>query len=591
MKSAKNYISLFLLLVVLTACSTSQPPETVAALSTVVTQVVEVPVTPTPSLVPEGGQVVWAIVEEPRILNPILAADPTSKELADALFLGLVGPHPTTGQLQGELAQSWEFSEDSRRITVHLRDNLLWSDGEPITAWDVKFTFEAIVSEAVTSPLRRIFTNVDSVRVLDNQRVQMRLVEPDCTLLTNFTFGILPAHRYAADFSDVMTNPENFSPAVSSGPLKFSAWERGKSIALIRNDRYAFGAPHLKGVTFGIFQDRDAAVAAFLSGEVDILKLESTELSAIEGAIARGEPYALKRVLSDGYVFLGLNMADPEQPELGWVDADEDGERDVGEIPNSRQTPHPIFGDRLVRQAVAHAIDSRRIINQVVLGEAVQIPSNVLPSIRWAFDEDLIPYGYDPETARELLQEAGWIDGNDDGTREKEGRELRTAILVNVENEQRVRIAEMVSEDLTAVGFDTTLQIVDWPSVLWDQLGQRFDIVVSEWAALGFDPHDARLWSASTDDPADGTNFVSFYDAVVEREFNAAETQSGCAPEMRSMRYRNIQRRVHEQAPYVFLYVPFEHIAWNTRLHGFNPGSWSLNHDFEDWYLQSGTDS
>lgn len=582
---------LILVFIGLTACGGVRPATKVAAPTTVVTRVVEVPVTPTASPVPEGGWIVRAIFEEPKTFNPILAADPSSRTMTDLLYLGLVRPHPKTGQLQGVLARSWEYSEDARTITFHLRDDVLWSDGVPLTAWDVKFTLEAVASDQVNSPLRRVLTNVASVRVVGDYTMQLHLAEPDCTLLADFTFGMLPAHRFAEDFSDIRGNSQNLSPVVSSGPLRFRSWERGQAVEFVRNERYFLSAPHLEGVRFRLFQNRKAALDAFLSGEVDILELEPSELTVVEGAIAHGEPYALRRILSDGYVFLGLNLADPAQPELGWRDVDEDGEKDAGEVRNASQAPHPVFGDQRVRQAVAHAIDAQNIINTVVFGEGVQIPANVLPSVRWAFDEDLGPYAYDEERSRELLERAGWTDENEDGTREKDGSSLRAVLLVNEENEQRVRIAEMVSDDLVAVGFDISLEVVEWPNVLWQQLGQRFDLVVSEWAGLGFDPHDDRLWSFSTDDPADTANFGSFYDAVVEREFEAARTQPSCAQEARAMRYRTIQNRIHEQAPYVFLYVPFKHVVWTTRLQGIDPSSWSLDHGFEDWYLRPAPDS
>lgn len=583
-KSQWTYPLGALLVVAIAACG-GAPASTASAKPTVVTKVVEVPITPTPSPIPEGGWVVQAITAEPVTLNPVLAADPVSKTILETLYLGLLGPDPHTGELRGEIAERWSFSEQGEQVTFELADDLRWSDGKAITAWDVKFTFEAIVSEHVDSPLRSVLAGVDSLDVLDDQHLTLRLVEPDCTLLANLMFGILPSHRFADDFRDVMEHPENMSPSVSSGPLVFQEWERGQHLKLERNERYMRGAPHIDGIIYRFYPDREEALEAFLAGEVDILELDLSSLSVVEGAIVRGASFEVKRRLSDGYAFLGLNLADPEAPEPGWVDADEDGQFDAGERRNASQPPHPTLGDRLVRRALAHAVNVQDIVNQVMLGEAARTPANVLPSVRWAFNESLASYPFDPVMAMELLDEAGWVDEDDDGWREKEGQRLRVEILVNVENEDRVKIAEMIREDLIWVGFETSLTVDEWPTVLWRQLGQRFDIVVSEWSDLGFQPHDAAFWSYAHDDPLGGMNFVSYYSLAVERAANEISASAGCATDARAEHYREIQRLIYEDVPYVFLFVPYDHLAWNTHLEGLDPGPWSFVHNLEDWYL------
>lgn len=558
--------------------------ETVVEVTRVVER--EVQVEPTEPPIPQGGFIIESSFADASQLNPILSADSASSDVNSKLYLGLVTLHEETGEIIGQIAESWEVSEDGLTYTFHLRDDIVWSDGEPLTAEDVKFTYDAIASDLVETPRKSNVELVDSMEVVDDYTLEVNFTEIDCTALQNFTLGVLPAHAFADDFSDIMDSPENSAPSVTSGPFVFSEHEADSFVTLLANPDYYEGAPNVEGWTYRIFADQSAELEALLAGETDVTTVSPQFVSVVEGAIAEGDPLQMKKFFDDGYTYIGFNMANPDNPQPGWEDLDEDGEYDPDEPP-LEQEPHPVFSDRAVRLAISHAIDYTNIINRVVFGEGTQAVSNVLPAVEWAYDESLQPYEFDTEMAAQILTDAGWEDTNGDGIREKDGQQLRFTLMTNAGNEVRENIAQIVKDTLESeeLGFAVDLEIIEFGTVVENLLGQTFDAVIIGWTGLGSDPEDSSFWAYRNDSPGGGFNFVSYYNEEVEEKLNEARSLPGCGVEERGQLYRDIQTQILDDAPYTFLYVPLTNVVWNTRLEGIDPQPWSTYYNVEGWYL------
>ena len=549
-----------------------------------VTRVIEV--APTEEPIPAGGFIVHSSFSDASQLNPILSADSASSDVNSQLYLGLVTLDPISGEIVGEIADSWDVSDDGLTYTFHLRDDISWSDGEPLTAEDVKYTYDAIASDLVETPRKSNIELVESMEVIDDYTLEVVFSDVDCTALANFTLGVLPAHVFAADFSDIMESPENTAPTVTSGPFMFSDRESDSFVTLVANPDYYLAAPNVEGWTYRIFADQSAELEATLAGEIDVTGVGPQYVSVIEGAIATGDPLQMEKFFDDGYTYLGMNLANPENPQPGWDDLDGDGEFDADEPP-LEQDPHPVFSDHAVRLAVNHAIDYTNIINQVVFGEGVQMVSNVLPAVEWAFNEELQPYEYNLEQAIQILDEAGWQDTNGDGVREKDGQELRFTLMTNAGNEVRENLAQIIKDTLEGeeLGFAVDLEIIEFGTVVERLLGQTFDAVIIGWTGLGSDPEDSTFWAYRNDSPGSGFNFVSYYDPEVEENLNLGRSLPGCDVEERGQLYRDIQAQIQEHAPYAFLYVPLGNVVWNTRLNNIDPEAWSTYYNVEQWFI------
>ncbi len=223
-------------------------------------------------------------------------------------------------------------------------------------------------------------------------------------------------------------------------------------------------------------------IAQLQSGEIDFLEVQPNQI-----ATAEQDPDLTRfQYNDDGYNYIGINLANPANPQNG---RDENGNL----IP---QDPHPILGDVRVRQAIAHAIDYQSIIDNILLGQGYPIGANVLPTIEWAVDKDIKPYTYDLEAAKSLLEEAGWVDSNGDGIREKDGKEMKLSLMTNAGNTTREDIGVYVQDQLKQIGIDIDFQAIDFGTLLDRMDAQDYDMYLLGWTGLGCDPNDEPFWSS-----------------------------------------------------------------------------------------------
>ncbi|MBN1266559.1 MAG: hypothetical protein JXA25_13770 [Anaerolineales bacterium] len=588
MKTQSKWLMLISLLVigslVLAACGT---PEEVV--ETIVVEregeTIYLEVTPTPAPIPQGGTIITSNFSDAVILNPILSNDSSSSQVHDLMFVPLLDEDPFTGEIVGVLATGWDISDDGLEYTFYMRDDVSWSDGTPLTAKDFKFTYEAVASELVETPRKGAMELVDSIEILDDYTVKVTFNSLDCTALQNFVLGLLPSHLYAEDFSDIMDSPENEAPSVVSGPFKFVEWVKDDHVTLAANESYYLGKPNVDGWIMRIFPDASAELAALLAGELDYMEeLSAQYVSTVEGRIAGGEPFVLHKAFDDGYVWMAMNSANPDNPQIGWVDENENGLFDEGE-PHQEQDPHPILSDVRIRQAIAQSIDITGIVQQVVFGQAIPQTANTLPAIEWAYNNEIEPWPFDQEAAVALLEEAGWVDSDGDGIREKDGMDLHIRLMTNQGNEVRESIVTIVKDNLDSIGFDIELEVIEFGTVVANLVGQTFDMAVVGWTNLGSDPEDTSSWCYRYDEPDAGFSFTSYYNQEVDDLLLEARSIPGCSTEDRGERYKRVQEILHEDVPYVFLYVPIDNSPQHLRMNNYDPGPWDLDWNAETWYL------
>ncbi len=430
-----------------------------------------------------GGTLNLPLNADPDSLNPILSTSGAAAAVNRLIFPTLVGRNPFTGQWgpDNAMAQSWEVSADGLTYTFVLRPGVTWSDGDPVDASDFKFTYDAILSEQVESPYRAALANIESIDVLDPLRVAVRLRQPQCDGLASLRIGWLPSHLYEPDFTDIMENPDNTNPRVSAGPFVFQSWAPGENVVMRRNQRYWQGEPRADRLVFHIQGDPTERFARLLDGGLDVSSVAAAQLTS-----AQADPtLSVYSANMDGYDFIALNLANPENPQPG---LDEAGNRIA-------QEPHPVLADPSVRQAIASAIDYGAAIESIYLNRGYQIPANVLPIIPWAYDVTIEPYAYDPNGARQLLEGAGWIDTNNDGIRERGTTPLVLGLLVVEGNTIHEQLADLVQDQLSSVGLDVTVTAVDAAELAAQLLGQRYDMAITGWTELGADPNDDWLYS------------------------------------------------------------------------------------------------
>ena len=550
------------------------------------TQVVEVVVEPTDVPTPQGGDVVESSFADINTLNPVLGNDNASSTNYQRMFLGLLKLEEFTGSIIGDIASDWTVSEDGLTYTFTLRDGVEWSDGRPLTAQDIVFTYDAINTDSVASPRRSGFDTVESYAALDAQTFEVQLKSLDCTSLSNWGVqGIIPAHVYNNDPETIPDNPENLAPTVVSGPFTFVEHVPDDHVTLAANPSYFRGQPNVDTWTYRVYADQSAELAGLLAGEVSYTNPVGPQfVSVIEGEIASGKPMQMRKWFTNGYTFVGYNLADPANPQNGWDDLDGDGKYTEGEPP-LEQDPHPVLGDKLVRQAINTSIDYTGIINKVAFGQGGPIVANVWPSIEWAYNTDISPYAQDLEAAEALLDEAGWVRDGDEGVRSKDGVELTLKLMTNAGNETRENIGVLMKDTLDGIGFNIELDYKEFGTVVQELLGQTYDMLIIGFGGGAPEPDDSSQFSFKNDEVGAGFNFVSFYNEQFEANLDAGKAVAGCAEDERAPFYKDNQAIFYDEAPYAMLYVGLSNAVWYNDLMGFDPNAWDLHYNIEQWYL------
>lgn len=521
-------------------------------------------------------------------LNPLRGNDVITSRVTRLMFPTVVGVSPFTQYwakvgdegVTNALATDWTISEDGLTYTFTLRQDAVWSDGTPITATDVKFSFDAIASGDVSPDYWYIpfdpVSNAGGVKeivVVDDYTVQAVFAQANCTALgLAGSFPVAPAHVFGYDgqpdfdFSLMIGHPFDTNPSVVYGPFQLDYLRLGEEIALKPVPTWADGPVIPAGLVFRDVLSVEDETRRFVAGEFDYIEDPRpcmtcfAEIRAVPGVRAFSFPSAY----SD---HIGLNVADPDLPQPG---EDAQGNR-------IDQGHHPIFGDVQVRRALQHAINVPVIIDGAVSGEGTQMASSLLPT-SWAADPTLEPIPYDRALAAQMLDEAGWPLG-EDGVRvcqgckyALDGTPFAFELLTNAGNVRREAVGAIVKEQLADLGIVVDFQAIDFWTLVATM--QTYDAYVYGWAT-GFpnDPDQLMLFGPGSDFPSEQGSFnaTSYYNPEFVRLSQRALTLPGCDPTARAAIYQQIERLLQEEQPYLWLYAQNSIYAAHGHVVGFDP--------------------
>ena len=522
-----------------------------------------------------GGELVLSTLAGPKTFNSIVANETSSTEVTGLIFEGLTRTNGITTEVEPNLAESWEHSEDGLTWTFHLRKDVLWSDGVPFTAADVVFTFDSLIfNEAVPTSSRDIFT-IEGQRIevtaLDEHTVRFKLPRRFAPFLRALGQDILPKHclegvvaagKFPAAWG-VATPPREI---VGTGPFQLTSFLANQRVTLSRNPHYwrtdATGArlPYLERVIFVIVSSLEVGLLKFQQGEVDIHGLVGSHYPILKPQEQSGNFTIYELGPSMGSNFVCFNQNRGENPTTG--------------KPHVDPVKLSWFTNREFRQAVAYAIDRQSIINIVMnsLGSVQYGPMTV--SEGYFYNPDVPPYPYDPQKARDILKEAGFLDRDGDGVVEDpEGHPVEFVLITNAGNTDRERIAEVVRKDLEVIGFKVHFTFLEF-NVLVDKLDVSFD-----WDACilgltgGIEPHFGRnVWYSSgtlhmwyPKEPAPATPWEARIDQIFDQAVQELDEAK------RKVLYDEWQRIVAEELPFIYTVVPTRLTAVRNKLGNLYP--------------------
>ncbi|MCB4790930.1 MAG: peptide-binding protein [Elusimicrobia bacterium] len=493
---------------------------------------------------PEYGDFyITSSIGDASYLNPVLATDSASGNINGLIYNGLV-KYDKNITLVGDLAEKWSVSKNGLVLTFYLRKNVLWHDGRPFTAEDVKFTYERLIDPAVKTPYSSDYLIIKEFKIINPYSIVITYKKPFAPALESWGMGIIPKHIFKE--GDFNSHPANRNP-VGTGPYRFKEWKTDEKIVLEPNANYFEGKPFLNRYISKVIPDQAVEFLELRNQNIDEMSLTPDQWKAYPEFF---ENYTKFRYPSFAYTYLAFNLA------------------------------NPAFQDKKFRQAIAHAINKDDIINGVLLGMGKAATGPFIPE-SWAYNKRVRDYSFDVKESKRLLNELGWKVTNKNSYLEKDGKILEFTILTNQGNKLRSLTAEIIQAQLKKIGIKVNIRIIEWSSLLHEFIDKRnFEAVILGWS-LGRDPDQFSIWHSSQKN--DGQyNFVSYANPQVDRLLELGRTVFDIG------KRKEIYNKLHEilagDLPYIFLYYPESLVVVHKRFRGPEVSPIGLGWNFYKWW-------
>ncbi|AVX03622.1 periplasmic dipeptide transport protein [Maritalea myrionectae] len=469
-------------------------------------------------------------IAEPKSLDPAAVTAVNDFRILVNLYEGLVRYKPGTLEVAPALAESWDISEDGTEYTFKLREGVTFHDGTPLNAEAVKFNFDRMLDEdhpyhnTGPFPLAFFFSAVEETMAVDDLTVKFKLNAPYAPFMSNLAYptGLLVSPAAVKEHGeDIGRHP------TGTGPFKFVEWASNERVVV---DRYAdyWGEPAgVQAVVFRPITDANTRVAEMLAGGIDMM--------------VEVPPTALSQFQGDDFT-----IVEQAGPHVWFL------------ILNAKEGP---FANKLVRQAANYAINKEALVNDVLEGTAAVAAGPTPPAFAWAYNEELDPYPYDPEKAKELLAEAG-----------AEGAELTFYVTEGGSGMlDPVAMGTAIQADLAAVGLDVKIETYEWNTFLGEvNPGLEGKADMAEMAWMTNDPDTLPYLALRTDAWPENGGFNSGYYSNEKVDELLEKARTSTSQDERAELYREMQVIVQEDAPWVFVANWKQNAVTNDRVENFD---------------------
>jgi peptide/nickel transport system substrate-binding protein len=573
----------------------------------------------------EGGVIIWGNQRGSSNLGPLVPLRCSGVDCADmnALmypdFIGLnpedlsFQPYTEDNLVENALVTDWTVEDDGLRYVFTMREDLTWSDGVPITAEDIYFSFQAIQNGediGLSSSYGPARQDIASVEIVDDYTVAVNFNSANCLALNRAALlAPIPAHAFgfsvededSFDFTTINGSSFDTEPTVTSGPFNFNRIEPGTGVFLEANLTYADGTIP-EGLAYIDVPDYNVMATRLLSGQAGDVNFMFEPDNAVLPQLRDSDDAQVFEAPGTIWHYVALNTADPNNPQPG---LDEDGNP-------IDQGIHPLFGDKMVRQALQHAVDIEQIIASAQNGNATAMATGTIPSA-FTLNPDLSPRPFDLDEARELLDEAGWVAEGDPLTEGGDGQRVCRGCLYSVEvdpsyegtpfvfevfnpGDARNDVAVILQQTFAEIGLDLIPAPTDFNTMYDGNMGvQSFDAAVAGWrGGIPFNADQRSFFGAQSDIPdltgngEYGFNFGSWYneefEELSEYIFAGAAADDCSEDAIKDAAYR-VQEIMYDEQPYLFLYALNSAYVARSDIEGFDPypsqGVWNI----DDWSI------
>ena len=519
MKKFARIIALLLALTLLTACGGNSAPATN-----------EAPAADT--------SIVLAQTSEVANLNPMIQPRTPDSNVQCLIFSFLVMPDENLNYV-GDLAESWDITNEGTVYTFKLRDGVKWHDGEAFNADDVIFTLTALahpnyhggndsrVMSIVGAPEYQAgkAESVAGLKKIDDLTVEVTLSQPNAAFLANMYTAMLPEHILGEVDPGEWGNDDFNRAPIGNGKYKFVEWKPGQYITLERNEDYFGTKPSIKNVTVQFGADT-TLVAALMNGEIDVLyNLPASEIENVE-AMPNSSVYTYEQMTVS---YIGLNLL------------------------------VPALADHNVREALAHAIDKQTLVDTCIGEGLAFVCEDVFPSNHWSHSENVTVYEYNPELSKQLLEKAGYTMGSN-GYYEKDGEVLHLTFDMASSSADSKAMAALLQQYFKAVGVSMEVIEQDFATLAYTKLlpGEATEETTADsfqMYTLGFgveaDPEEYNEYF-STSKGAGSWNFIHYSNPKVDELFDKQLLLSD--PAERTAAFNEIAELISQDIPWIPLF-------------------------------------
>ena len=484
----------------------------------------------------EGGEFTEIFEGQPAKVTPYLSTDVYGRRIIDRVCDSLGAYDPKTLRFRGNLASAWQRDPAGMWIRVRIRDDARFSDGEPVTAEDVRWTYKDFIfnPSIEAERTRSTLDQIEDVRVIDAKTVEIAF-NRSLSFNLEYALGVyvLPKHFYSK-FEPAQVNAGT-GLLMGSGPYRLERldpsdqWSPGRDLVLVRNENYWGPRSPLDRLRFKVVQDDLARLVAYRNGEGDMIIPTSPQFvkTTKEPGWSDGT-HSLEWInMRSGYSFIAWN----------------------GGLRKGRQTP---FGDKRVRQAMTLCLDREKMIRDIWEGIGIVAKGSVNPESP-ASDPAVKPWPFDPAKGKALLAEAGWIDRNGDGIIENDkGEPFRFEFTRAGGGEIAERISNYIKDSYAKVGILVDVRVVDWSIMQEISKARDFDALTMGWSASAPESDPRQIFHSESIKEG-GDNFVQWASPRADALIDGIRSELDYAKRMDL--WHDFEATLHDEQPYTFIRV------------------------------------
>jgi peptide/nickel transport system substrate-binding protein len=491
-----------------------------------------------------------------KTITPLVSTDAYAFSVQSYVLESMIIRNPDTLGWEGLIAKSWKVSDDGLVITFQMRDNVVFSDGEPLTAEDVVFSFKFIMTEAIQAPRDRAYLEkIKEVKANGKYEVVFTFKEPYFEALSLAGgMSVLPKHFYEAYLKEPQKFNESKGLLLGSGPYKLidpKNWTPDKGhVELVRNERYWGDVqPSYNRVLWKIIQNDSARLTTYRNGDIDSYSarpLEYQELKKDQQITAKSQNFEYMPPVV-GYSYIGWNL--------------------------ERAGKSTRFADKRVRQAMTYLTDVSRVIKDVFLDYAEPAVSPFGKTSK-QHDSALQPYTYDLDKAKTLLKEAGYEDRNGDGVLEdKAGQPFEFKLTYFQANEDTKRMVLLLKDLYARAGVRMIPFPQEWPVMLENLDKKDFDAITLGWTS-GIETDLYQIFH-SAQAISNGDNYVSYKNPALDKLI--VDARRTVDEDKRMPLWQQAERILYEDQPYTFLMRRKSLLFVDKRIHNLQMTKLGLN--------------